>query len=310
MGKIPVLKTVGETYGLAFGRYFSVLGIVWLPTLILGVVGYYSFVPVFAKFGDIVRHSQDKGYMPDMSALNARIWTFDIVELLFFAVIAVGITREALAMRRGQKFVYLRFGAAELRVLGGYLLLFALIFALSLVGILGAALTGGVGIAVGAALGDAGLRLDAGQIAALGGLLVFAAVIAFFYVFIRLSFLFVPVTVAESRIGIWRGWELTKGNVLRIVGILILTLLPLLVIIWIVEAVMFIPPLLKVMNDVQHHQRPDVAFGDLASALTRYLPFYAAVILAVAPIMNALMLGSPAFAYRALVPVEPKPASA
>jgi hypothetical protein len=245
-----------------------------------------------------------------MSALNERVWVFDIVELLFFAVIAVGITREALGMRTAPKFIYLRFGATELRVLGGYLLLFALIFAISLVAIPGAALTGVVGVAFGAALGDAGLRVDAGQIAALGGLLAFAAVIAFFYVFIRLSFFLVPVTVAEHRIGIWRSWELARGNVLRIAAVMIVTLLPLVGITWIVEAIMFIPLLPTIISGIQHHQQPDVAFGDLLNDLSRYLPLYALVLLALAPITNALTMASPAFAYRALVPQASKPASA
>jgi membrane-anchored glycerophosphoryl diester phosphodiesterase (GDPDase) len=57
------------------------------------------------------------------------------------------------------------------------------------------------------------------------GLLMIALVIVFFWVCLRLS-LVVPVAAVESNLGVERSWELMKGNSLRMLAAILLTMIP------------------------------------------------------------------------------------
>ena len=50
---------------------------------------------------------------------------------------------------------------------------------------------------------------------------VMVAFVAFYYVYLRLWFFLAPVVVAEKHIDLRRGWRLAKGNVLRILVIVL-----------------------------------------------------------------------------------------
>jgi hypothetical protein len=312
MQKIPVLETVGETYGLAFGRYFLILGIIWLPLVVLAAAFYFIVVPVFRDFISLIGHAKDIQAMnTQMQGLNGRIWLFDAAELVFYAVVSVGITREAFGLRKPPKFFYLRFGADELRVLGGYLMLIAVFMGVAFVSVFAILIAAATGAALTAALADAGVHLTAQQLGVLGGLAIFVAVLALIYVVIRLTYLLVPVTVAEHRFGILRSWELTRGNVLRIVGVVFITLLPMMVAGVILEIVAFMPIAMHMIAIGAQKRPPAEVLSDLWATVTVYLPYYGLAMLAILPVLYGLMLGSPAFAYRALVPAAPDaPASA
>lgn len=58
MNKIPVFHTVGQSYSFAFGKYLPLLGVLWLPMLVLGVLGYFAFVPFFEGFPALIQHLQ------------------------------------------------------------------------------------------------------------------------------------------------------------------------------------------------------------------------------------------------------------
>ena len=63
----------------------------------------------------------------------------------------------------------------------------------------------------------------------------------FIYVMVRLTFLLLPVVVAEHRIGIKRSWQLGKGNFWRMLGLFILIFLPI-VVLEVVALKLFLPP--------------------------------------------------------------------
>jgi hypothetical protein len=317
MNKIPVGQTIGQAYGFSFGRYLPLLGILWLPMLVLGVLGYFAFAPVFEGFPALIQHLQQfkqaehgnpsamPPFPPEFFQMFRWIGLFDLVVFVFFAIIAVGITKEALGLRTGPRFVYLSFGSAEMLVIGGYLLVIAIIIAGAIAFEIVAVV---VGIIVGVAMAGGGTgHVDPRLIAGLVGLLVIGFEIAYLYFLIRLSYFLVPVTVAENRIGVWRSWELTKGNVWRIVGISLAILLPLLVIEMIAGMVAFGPAIAEFASAAANSPATaDAHAALLMKSFAQYLPFMGAVGFVLAPIVYGLVLSPAAFAYRALVPATPE----
>jgi len=315
MSKISVGETISQTYGFAFGRYLPILGAIWLPTLVLGAFAYFILLPDMANFPAILQqaaqHASQDPHTPFMPAALSRMashgYLLDLIELVVFSVIAVGVTREALGLRTGPWFVYLSFGKAELLVMGAFFLAFvifvvaaiALAIVSAIVGVVGALIFAGSG-AHGASPATA---LASGGIAVLLGVLIFFAMI---YFFTRLTYLIVPVSVAEDRFGIGRSWGLTKGNFWRIFVVALATILPLFVLEMIFAGIAFGPAFVSFAMEVQRH--PDTANAHLAAMMQGMYSYmiYAYVIgLLIAPIAYGLMLGQAAFAYRELVPSVP-----
>ncbi len=309
MNKIPVGRTIGQAYSFSFGRYFPVLGILWLPMLAMGALAYFLLVPFYEKLPELMHQTQQHGgtlppsFLPALGQLFRWLGLFELLTLAILTIMSVGITKEALGLRRGPRFVYLSIGAAELRVIGGYILMMVLVFA----GIIGVEIVGIVfGIVIYAAMAAAGhSQFDPKSIVAFVPLVLVVIEFVCFYFMIRLSFLMVPVTVAENRIGIWRSWELTKGNVWRIVGILLAVFVPIIILEIVVGAVAFGPAFGSFI--VALVKSSDGGATQIAALTKNFVPYFAMVWLVaflLAPILYGLMMSPAAFAYRALVPAD------
>src|SRR5277367_5431232 len=105
MDKIPVGHIIGQTYRFSFSGYFTVLGIVWLPLLLLLTAGYFLVMPTMNELSGIMRNMvQPPGDPTAALALRgmlSRIYGFDFLALLFAIWIQVGITKEILGLRKG-----------------------------------------------------------------------------------------------------------------------------------------------------------------------------------------------------------------
>ena len=64
---------------------------------------------------------------------------------------------------------------------------------------------------------------------------------ALIYVQARLVYLLVPVTVVEKRFGLWRSWELSKGNFWRIVVVAVGTVAPLVILELFLFLILYVP---------------------------------------------------------------------
>lgn len=190
-------------------------------------------------------------------------------------------------------------------VIGGYFLVIALmiagLIAFEIVAVI-------VGIVVGVAMAGGGVgHVDPRLIGGLVVLLVIGIEVVYLYFLIRLSYFLVPVTVAENRIGIWRSWELTKGNVWRIVGISLAILLPLFVIEMIAGMIAFGQTIAEfAAAAVKSPGTADARAALLMKSLLHSLPLLGIVAFVLAPIVYGLVLSPAAFAYRALVPATPE----
>ena len=283
--------------------------------MLLGILFYFVFAPFFHEMLAIVlQAAQHPKGTPDPAQLQAQMAQFqryagliDLAELIVYPVILVGITKEALGLRKGFRPVYLQFGQAELLVLGTIIAMIAITVAGALAVLLGGALLAGLSALIISVLGIAQFATKV-AIGMAAGIATFVAFVVCAYLFIRAFYLVIPVSVAEKRFGIFRSWELMRGNVWRSVAVFVLTVLPLFVLEMIIATV-FIVPFMMTLVAAQKSGGPQAALHQLEnffSGIPQILPWYAAGVLLLSPIIFGLMISPAAFAYRALVPAEPE----
>lgn len=314
MGKIPIGRVIGETFRFSFGKYFTLLGILWLPTLVLGLLIYGLMQPFLAGFGrvfhEMMLHPASptaQNMMDDLSAsgLESRVWLVQLVVVFFFVVIQVAMTKEILGLRSGPRFVYLSIGAADLIAVVSYILLYVLLYAAVFAVVLVAVILGiAVVFAAGSSLQNFDAKAMSGPLTAAFIGLAFVFELAIIYALVRLSFLIVPIAVAEKRIGLIRSWELTKGNFWRIIGIWLVTLLPLFVV-EMAFLVALVAPMASSLGEAAHKGSQAAMDAQVQAMLRdypRYLPWLWLVGFALSPVLYGLWLAPAAFAYRALVP--------
>lgn len=209
MGKIPIGKTVAYAYSFAFESFLPILGLAWLPLLIVLVSNHLLLQP----------YQQELSQSSDLSEVS-RAFPF----LLAFAVIAfvcgamarVGVMQQALGLRSGQVYYYFSLAPPVWRLLGAYILLVLALMALAFAGTIVLFLLMFIFANASDLLQNvAGVALSA----------AFAG--AMIYALLRLAFLLTPVVVAENRISLRRPWELSRGNFWRMFAVVLAIVVPL-----------------------------------------------------------------------------------
>ena len=215
MTKIPVGATIAQAYGFVFGRFFTLLGIVWLSWLVIAV-GALFLMRQATVFSTAIT-------MRDFSAIGSVLLVlipFYLITLILILMQYMGFTEQALGLRKGSPYFYFK--------LGQPLWLLVLSFLLVILVFIGVGVAMGIAIAL---LTGASVAIG-GNIA--GGLIVslLAVVLycAFIYLTVRLTFLLAPAVVAENRIGLKRAWALGKGNFWRMFVIILAVMLPIFIV--------------------------------------------------------------------------------
>jgi hypothetical protein len=291
MSKIPVGQTIRFAYAFTFGEIGTIIGLIWIPTLINAVAGFFATGTYYRALAD----SLESGLPPmGMAATLPLVLAF--VSLLLLAMISVAITQQALGLREGPAFAHISLGSAELRAFGGFfglyllLVLFVMVF-LIVVG----------GVALGAASAIKAMAGAAPVFEAGSGLAVLIGIFALIYMVVRLSFLLVPSVVDGGEFGLTRSWQLTKGNFWRVVAVGLVTILPVTLVFGAAEFAILGPDFYK----------PDMtlAKGTTASlhlmaqqmrAMETHMPALMGLSFVISPVMYGLMFAPAAFAYRAL----------
>ncbi len=297
MNKIPVGQTIAQSYQFTFRKYFALLSVIWLPLLLMAAYFYLLIFPLFQRMATSAGMGRAPGALGAVFAMEAFVY-------VLIAVISVGITKEALGVRKGPWFIYLSVGLAELRVLGGYVVLAVVSFVCSLV------LGFGIGIVLGiviAARSGAGAGADPAASARLAAVLMPVLMTAIFvpliYFWIRLSSFLTVVAVAEHRFGLWRSWTLTRGNVWRLLAILLVVLIPLIALEFLVGGFAFGDIFEKMtLTGPTTPQEAQAFSAAMVQAMAQRMPLLMLAFLPFSPFLYGLMTAPPAFAYRALVP--------
>ena len=215
MTKIPVGATIAHAYRFAFGNFLALLSIVWLPWLIMAAGGFLLMRQATAFSVAIATHDFSK-----TGSTIGLLAPFYIVMVILIFMQILGVTEQALGLRRGSPYYYLSLGKPLWRLIAAFLLTVALILcayvALIVLGVL-------LGLLV-------KLAHLSGASAAIAATVLVVSVIAGFcayvYALVRLAFLLIPVIVAEQRIGLARSWQLGRGNFWRMLVIWLSIIVP------------------------------------------------------------------------------------
>jgi hypothetical protein len=292
MDKIPVGATVARAYNFAFGQFFKILGIMWLPWAIVAALGFLMF-----RQSTAFMTAAAGGGSPEAGSVLLLLIPFYIVMIVLIAMQMVGITEEVLGRRRGSPYFYFNIGRSLWLTAASFLLLMVAI-------ILG-------GIAVGIVVGLlSALVLTAGAGGALVAMLaIIAAYCGLIFVMVRLSFLIVPVVVAEDRMGLPRAWALSRGNFWRIFVILLAVIGPAIILeLVFVFGFLFhgMPPIVPAGSSPAQQQAAQAAVqawsAGIASRMTGFWYITYPLFLVFMVIFYGLIASSEAFAYRALRP--------
>jgi hypothetical protein len=207
MGKIPILGTVSRAYGFLLGEIGTIVRLTWAPLLLGAGLSYlYGGEALDAAIAAGNDPSRALAQAPAQVVIGTVAFVTGVIATV--ALLRVTIFGD----RKPGLFVYLWLGAAELRLLVVTILL--------VVAFIAAGIGVGLVFALLAALTAAMPVFSVVLMLGLGALIVAAI-----WVPIRLS-LIAPVVVAENSLGVERSWELTKGNALRMLAVLLLTFVP------------------------------------------------------------------------------------
>jgi hypothetical protein len=209
--KIPVWRTIGRAYGFAFGNLATIVGLIWLPMLVLLVGGYFTIAHYFA--GLLTAVADGNRYAAYSGA--GYFYLYQVTALLFEAIMVVPVMRQALGLREGGASIHFALGPTELRTFGALTAYLLILLTVEIAGfillVIFAVLISSAAKMIGTIDGIAAIRIAVWIVWTLLGAFLAAVV----YITTRLSFLVVAVTVAENRIDLIHAWELTRGNFWR-----------------------------------------------------------------------------------------------
>lgn len=283
--RIPVGQTISRAYSFAFGGFFRILGVMWLPYVVL--------IAVMAAVGTLI----DSGVLPRSSGppdlKNAiALGAFFLVASILLFIQVEGVTLEALGERQGTKLLYFSLNKPVWLLVAALTITTALFAAAIIMLMLFVAAVGALIRATGGAL-ETTLDAKVGISIATGiALTVFFC--TFLYAAIRQFFLLAPVVVLEKRLGIERAWKLSGENFWRMLTIYVAAIAPLFI-----ANFAFMLAIPAVLGSAAFERNPMTK--RLAIHHTEFLLPYFLVLLT---LLYGLVYGAQAFAYRALVPAE------
>lgn len=300
MGKIPLERTIGDTYKFVFTNILSIFGIVWLPMLIIaaaiGAVIWMVLPDIhsidWSANGDVAHNKVAAAQL--VAKVFLMILPLDLLFYLLFAMMMTGIQRKALGLREGPVFVYFSLDGAVWRLLG------AMIAAVVLI-IIGGGLAG----AAVALVFWAGTHYGLPSIYGLAEFLAVAAGVCwFFYMAVRLMFFVPAIVVAEGGFGLGRSWALGGGNFWHIVVLFLACGVAPAIVVSMVSNIVFAPFfmsfIMQIQQGVDAHRvvPPDQLFLTMMQSMQKMLPYFIAYEVITFPILIGLQTSMSAFAYR------------
>lgn len=302
--KIPFERTVAAAYRFVLENFVSVLGIGWVPYLLAGLIGTALLSAVLPQLDLVLQSGQEKWNQDQVGQLIAPIagagFVFAIAVILAAAMVMVGMMRKALGQHSAPVYFFFSLGSQVWRMIGAYILLLLLLWAVTVV----------IAIGIGIVSFVLAKSAPAAQMP-VTALLACIAVLWGIYAVVRVQFFLPAVVVAENHIGLRRSWNLGRGNFWRIVGIVIVIVLP----IGIVHSIL---TNILVQTSVATHpmtmMNPDevrLYFAAMMNAARRVWPILLLIELLYMAIVTGLAAGAIANAYNSVTgATSPDPAKA
>lgn len=322
MRKIPIVRSIGRAYGFGLGHFTTAVAICWLPYLIIVTVAVFIvigpahdlfaqfFSIVFEKFGQTGEAANgQEGFERVFKPMMQAYGNFYRYAILFFllntllqAMMAIGLTRASMRLDIGNGFFYSAFDAPVWKLFGAwlatYLIMYAATAVIVFVGIL-------LGIAVGAGLMQASIPVAIGFCM----VLVIAALSLLAWIAIRLNFFLPAIIVSEKKLDLLRAWNLSEGNVWRIVAIY-LSFLPVLLVLFVagslakVFAFFTVAPHWLNLPERLTDQANWLTWNNVMADMLPWLPPLIAVALLAQILFQAMLYAATARAYRGVVATD------
>lgn len=279
MAKIPVGRTIAYAYGFTFGNFLTVLGLSWVPLVLMAAAGILALPTYLAGVQAVLTNGDVSGLVTG----GGLMFLFGIVVFAGFIMIYVAIARQALGLRSGPAFFYFSLDAAFWRLLLAYLLTIVI------------AIAGGILIAI-----VSGILVVV--FAPLAAVAVLVALPGLLYVVLRLTFLQPAVAVAEESRVVGRSWSLGKGNFWRIFAVLLGIMVPMAILQFIIQISLFSS--LAIVPPPEDASPAEAAafMVQVASQIAGLLPILIPIAIVFYSAMIAMVVSASAFAYRSLVP--------
>ena len=317
--KIPVGATVARTYDFAFRNFLPNLGAIWMPFLLLAVAGLFlskAQLPFWVAFA-----SQSAAFDPSSPASDAAMQNLisemtklgpylSLSMLIVYASLSsmfVGLTKEALELRKGNAFLQMPFATPVWMLIGAYLLLMLILVGIYIGFFILILILVGISSLASHLSSALSILLTIGLV--LAGIAGWCAMIVAAF---RLSFLLVPLVVAEESISFRRGRQLTRGNFWRIFIVWLAVFVPMMFASVAYMIFLFggdlLPPLNALDNPEAIAAWPQhfaLVFQHLVEQRLNWWFVYLPIELIFSAIFYGLWAGVSAFSYQALAAGEP-----
>lgn len=204
MRRIGVIATLRDAYTFAFTHLGGIIGLIWVPMVLITVAQFFTFYRYYNGFIDAATASNP-------ALLGASLLTmlgYLVAAMLLYAIMVVAVVQLSLGSRADGSAVHFTFGPLEWRTFRAFM------------GLLGI----GMGITFIALMliEGAGLAPLVG-----GGALMAVMATAFLLLGPRLVLLLPAIAVAETAPVLRRAWALSQGNHLRLLAVMLGVVVPL-----------------------------------------------------------------------------------
>jgi hypothetical protein len=280
MTKLPVAGAIRFAYGFAFEQIGAIIGLVWLPLLIVAVLQFLPYAIGTAWPGG--SPAEEAG----AAALNLA---FSTAALVLYAMNCVAVTRQALGLRQGAASLHFALGWPEWRMFTAIV-----ICGLILVAAIGVYVL--VGTAVFATVRTAPMAFVA-AIYSIAGLIAVA------WFILRLGFLLPAIVVVEERVDLVRAWALSRRNFWRIFAVFLAVTVPIVLVQGAAVVAIVGPGLLAPLPT--DSAAATSALQDRIAMLDHHMASMIGLALVLAPFSLGLTLGASSWSYRALSPAKP-----
>src|ERR1019366_428103 len=112
MKKIPVLATIREAYDFTFTHLGAIIGLIWLPMVLVTVIGFFVEQRYYAAAAEALASNNFATLGPALLSLLC----YFVAALLLYSVMYVPVIQLALGQRKEGALLHFAFGPAEWRL--------------------------------------------------------------------------------------------------------------------------------------------------------------------------------------------------
>ena len=112
MKKIPIVQTIKAAYGFVFTHLGAIIGLIWVPMVLVTVLGFFVEQRYYAAAADALASDNFARLGPSVISLLC----YFVAAILLYAVMYVPVTQLALGQRKDGAIFHFALGPAEWRM--------------------------------------------------------------------------------------------------------------------------------------------------------------------------------------------------